>query len=246
MIARRFVGVLALALSLSPLHAADRTSLGYHMPPGETFALNMSFNADVPTQGPISGNAFTKTRVEAVLADFLRLKVSVSSPAGGGYVLGMGMDLSPAGSASNITGVDMNNEKDALVAKNIASLGAPALPDSDVVIGTAWEAERTVFLPKAPFPGVPTSARVRFTYKVQSIAQENGREVVTLAVTGKEPSGQSVKINCAGFWVVTGGSGKPLRAKIEGEASMRVLVSTLKMPFKVEAGAGTLAETAAN
>lgn len=242
MIARCSIVAVALALSLSPVHAETaRTSLSYRMLQGDSYALNIAFDANVPTQGQVTGTANIKSRVEAVLADFLRLKISVAAD---GTNLAMGEDLSAAGNASNITGVNMSIEKDAMIAKNVASLAHPALPDSDVVVGQTWESERPVYLPKAPMPGVPTSARVRFVHTVQSITQENGREVVRVAVTGKEPAGQSVKIKMTGFWVLAAGTGKPLRAHFEGEATMRIVFQDFKLPFKVDANAA-LTEMAA-
>lgn len=233
---------VALALLAAPLCAQERASLSYRMLQGESYALNITFNANVPTQGPVNGQASIKSRVEAVLADFLRLRISVASPEGGGYNLAMGEDLSAAGNASNITGVNMSNEKDAMIAKNVASLAHPSLPDSDVVVGQTWESERPVYLPKAPMPGVPTVVRVVFTHKVAAITQENGREVVKVDVVGKHPANQSTKVNMTGWWVIASGTGKPLRAHFEGEAALRVVFTDMKLPFKIDATAAKAME----
>lgn len=207
--------------------------LGFRMPAGDSFALQLTYWANVPTQGPIQGTVDTRTRVEQVLADGLRLHVDIQQP---NYQLAMGVDVSPEGNASNITGVNMSNEKDALVAKNVASLGLPALPNAPVQVGSTWEAERTVFLPKTSVPGVPATIRVRFTYTVKSFTTDaNGREVVNVGLTGKHPNGQSVKVACSGFWNVDASTGKPVSAQIEGEASLRVVVTDMKLPFKLSA-----------
>lgn len=233
MIARLLIGMALLAAPV----CAQKASLSYRMIQGDSYALNMTVDANVPTQGQVHGEASIKNRVEAVLADFLRLRVSVASPAGGGYNLAMGEDLSPAGNASNVTGVNWNNEKDAMIAKNVASLAHPALPDSDVTIGQTWVSERSVYLPKAPMPGVPSSVRVVFSHKVVAITQENGREVVKIEVKGTHPQGQSTRVNLTGWWVLASGTGKPLRAHFEGEATLRVLLNDLKLPFKLDANA---------
>jgi hypothetical protein len=208
--------------------------LGFRMPAGDSFALQLTYWANVPTQGVTQGTVDTRAKVEAELPDARRLGVDIALT---GYALAMGVDVSPTGLASNITGVDMTNEKDAIVARNVASLGLPALPDAPVSIGTTWESERNVYLPKTSVPGVPQIVRVRFTYTVKGFAAADGRELVNLAVVGKHPAGQSVKIACSGYWNVDANTGKPISAAIEGEASMRVLITEMKLPFKLSAKA---------
>ena len=245
-VALLIVAVLASTGLAGAARADDTQSspLGYHMAAGDTFGLNLKMSADVPTQGHKEGTAHTAAKVESVLADGLRLHVDLQTSAKERYALGMGVDLSPTGQASNITGVDMNNDTDAVMAKDVASLGVPSLPDAPVAIGTSWQAQRTVFIPKAPLPGIPSQIRVDLGYTVKALRTENGRAVVDVAVTGKEPAGQSVKVNATGTWTVDAATGKPLRAHLEGAATMHVVFSDLKLPFVIDATAPSFSQFA--
>lgn len=205
--------------------------LAYRVPAGDAFELQTTVEADVPMKGHIQMLATASCQVEA--GGKWKQTIRSSVPGKPEFVLSLGCTVAPDGRMSDFTGIDLSNPKMALVAKN-ASMGLPKLPDEDVQIGTSWEDERALSLPALPIPGVPETARLRSSYKVTGFGKSPaGKDTVTIAMTMNEAPGEKLKVSATGTFVVEAGTGKPVSSEFGGEAAIRVIIKTVKVPFKV-------------
>ena len=199
-----------------------------------SYALTTT-DAEMPVLGPVHAVVRARTRVEAVGPDGMKLAQTITSsrPGKPETTLCLGLEVSPEGRCSNVTGPDMANPKAALIAKN-ASVGLPPLPNEPVAVGSSWEDERPVYLPKVPVPGVPEVVRVHSSYRVVALGKQGQKDTVTIAVESRESNGQKVSFQCAGTIVVEAETGKPVSSRMQGQAAIRVILKTFKVPFKAD------------
>jgi hypothetical protein len=207
--------------------------LAYRMPPGDGFQLETVVDAEVPMLGARHIVALADCRVDASTVDHLTLKQTITAKLAGkpDYTLSMGCDVSPEGRMSNFTGINLEDPKMALVARN-AGMGLPTLPNDEPRVGHTWQEEKAIYLPKTPIPGMPESARVITDYKITAMGKAGSRDTVTIEMKMKEADGK-LKIAAQGQFVVEAGTGKPVSGQIEGNASIRVVIKTFNVPFKV-------------
>ena len=217
-------------------HAFAGSPLAYRLSAGDRFQIDTVTDASAPVVGPIHAVVKAQSEVVSATPDAMVLKESITSQIAGkpDYTLeNLGITVSPEGKCSNITGVDMNDPKQALIAKN-ASVGLPPLPNEPVDVGSTWEDERPIFLPHVPVPGIPASVRVHSTYKVTGLGKTGDKDTASIAVTSSEAPGEKVKLEATGSLVVELATGKPVTSHLEGLAQVRVILKTLKVPFKVD------------
>lgn len=226
------LSALLLVILTGSLFAAP---LAYKMPAGTQFELDTVTDTELPVVGAKHVVVKAIVRVESSGPDGMKLQQTVVSTVPGkpDLTINLGATLSPEGRISNITGVNLEDPKFALVAKN-ASMALPPLPNEEVSVGMTWEDEKPLFLPKMPVPGVPETVRLHTTYKVTGISKQGERELVSISMTMKESDGQKVKVHAEGSFVVEAGTGKPVSSHLEGEASLRVIIKTFKVPFKTD------------
>jgi hypothetical protein len=231
MIDMRSRPVLAATLLVLLTRSLVAAPLAYRMPAGDKFDLTTQVEADVPMKGPIKMTVMAACQFEK--PGVMKQTIRSSVPGKPEFVLSLGCTVSPDGRMSEFTGIDLTNPKMALVAKN-ASMGLPKLPDEEVQIGSSWEDERALSLPKMPIPGVPETARLHSTYKVTGFGRTPaGKDTVTIAMTMTESPGEKLKVAAKGTFVVEAATGKPVSSEFAGEASLRVVIKTFKIPFKV-------------
>jgi hypothetical protein len=226
----------ALLVLVLALPVAAGAPLAYRLPVGDTFEIVTTTDAEMPVLGPVHAVLRARTRVEAVVPGGgmkLAQTITSSRPGKPETTLSLGLEVSPEGRCSNVCGVDMTNPKAALIAKN-ASVGLPPLPNEPVAVGSSWEDERPVYLPKVPIPGVPEVVRVHSSYKVVALGKQGEKDTVTIAVESRESNGQKVSFACAGTIVVEAATGKPVASRMQGQAAVRVILKTVKVPFKAD------------
>ena len=209
--------------------------LVYKMPAGTSFQLVTSTDTELPIVGPKHVDVTASVQVQSCTAEGMQLQQQVVSqiPGQPPLTLDLGAMLSPEGAISNITGVNLADPKFALVAKN-AAMALPPLPNQEVSVGMTWEDEKPLYLPKLPIPGVPESVRLHTSYKITSIAKQGDRDVCTLEVNMKEADGSKVKVTATGTFVVEAATGKPVSSHLQGEASVRAILKTFRVPFQVD------------
>jgi hypothetical protein len=227
---RSFALVLALAgqvLAGNPL--------SYRIPAGESFDLVTRVDADAPVVGPVKATIKSHSQIQAITAAGMKVTQTITAqiPGKPEKQLALGCTISPEGRASEFTGVDMNNPKDALIVKN-AAMGLPTLPNEAVQVGSSWDDERPVYLPKMPIPGVPESGRIRNHYTITAIGKCGERDAYTISFKSEEAPGEKLKFEAKGTFTIECGTGRPLAGHIEGTASVRVVIKTFKIPFKAE------------
>lgn len=206
--------------------------LAYRMPAGTTFTLETSTDTELPMVGPKHVDVKATVKVESSSPDGMVLQQAVVAQAPGKppLSLNLGATLSAEGRISNITGVNLEDPKFSLVAKN-AAMALFSLPNEEASVGMTWEDEKPLFLPKLPIPNVPETVRLHNTYKITSIAKQGDRDLVTIEIKTKEADGK-VKVDATGTYVVELATGKPVSSTLQGEASLRVILKTFKVPFK--------------
>lgn len=208
--------------------------LAYKMPAGMQFELNTVTDTELPMVGAKHVEVKATVNVLSTGPDGMLLQQTVVAQAPGKppLSLNLGATLSPEGRISAITGVNLEDPKFALVAKN-AAMALPPLPDEEVSVGMTWEDEKPLFLPQLPIPGVPETVRLHSTYKVTSIARQGDRDLVTIEMNMKEADGK-LKVTASGSFVVEAATGKPVSSHLQGEASLRVILKTFRVPFKTD------------
>lgn len=225
--------LLSFTLAVAFAGQAVAAPLAYRMAVGDSFELVTTTDAEVPMVGAKHVVAAVACRVEAATTDHLTCKQTITSKIAGkpDYTLSLGCDISPEGRISNFTGINLQDPKMALVARN-AGMGLPSLPNEEAPIGHSWQEEKPLFLPNTPIPGMPETVRLVTSYKVTGLGKTNGKDTVTIAMTMQEAEGK-LKVRAKGEFVVEAANGKPVSGHIEGEASIRVVIKTFTVPFKV-------------
>ena len=212
--------LLAIAFTGS-LSAAP---LAYRFPAGTQFELDTVVDATAPVVGPKHVVVAAKVSVAASTAEGMQMQQTITS---GSTNLTLGCTLSPEGKISGITGVNLDDPKYALIAKNAAT-ALPALPNEEPTLGMTWQDEKPLYLPKLPIPGVPDTLRITSSYKVTALDQQN----VTIAMTVEQSPGQKLQVHAEGTFVLDAATGKPVKSHLEGEAKIKVILKTFTIPFK--------------
>ena len=210
--------------------SAYAAPLAYRFPAGSAFELDTVVDATAPVVGPKHIEIKAAVHVDEALADGMKLTQTITA---GGNNVTVGCQLSAEGRITNITGGDLNDPKFALIAKN-AGTALPALPNEEPTVGMTWQDEKPLALPKLPIPGVPDTLRITSSYKVTAIAKVGDQQQVTIAVVIDQSPGQKMGVHAEGAFVLDAATGKPVTSHLEGEAQVKVILKTFKIPFKAD------------
>lgn len=230
--ALRLVACLAL---LSPAVLLAGGELVYDLPQGSVSPFVTRITARVPVAGEIESTVESTLTVLARDGEFMKIEDAVVASVSGkpGTSLTFRAQLDPEGNLSAFEGVDMNNAEHRTLAGNTA-LALNPLPGVAPAVGITWQAERPLYLAKAPIPGVPEMVRLTATYTLTEIRDTAHGRQATVTMKVVQSPGQSMQVEATGQIEIDLATGRPLFSVMTGTAKVKVLFTTVTAPFRVE------------
>lgn len=227
-------GVAVLVGLVLPWGAGFAQPLAYRFPAGERFSLVIKTHVGPPTVGKTDQNVVSKVEIASSDSYGMRARQEVQADATGlpSCSFNMGCRIAPEGQVSEVTGVDWNDELKATIARNLAN-GLPPLPNKVVKIGSTWQGQRPIFIPKGQIPGDRQVVRIMLTSKVTARGDIDGRPNVKVSLNVVQAPGEKTKVEAHGSLLYELATGKPLDGSVSGLATIHSSGSTLKIPIQM-------------